>query len=154
MDPNKVMAKAAKKLFTDMDSKGEPFAPYNFVSMLRQVFPQFNETDNHGHHKQQDAEEAYSQIVSSWKSVLKDENEENFIDKIFGLELHNKLMNIENPDEPPQESDESAIKLSCHIGEQQKAIDHLLEGLKVSLESEVEKFSPSLGRNALYKKIQ
>ena len=51
MDPNKVMAKAAKKLFTDMDYKGEPFAPYGFVQMLRQIFPQFNETDDHGHHK-------------------------------------------------------------------------------------------------------
>lgn len=60
MDPNKVMAKAAKKLFTDMDYKGEPFAPYGFVQMLRQIFPQFNETDDHGHHKQQDAEEAYT----------------------------------------------------------------------------------------------
>lgn len=35
MDPNKLLTKAAKKLFTDMDTKGEPFAPYGFVQMLR-----------------------------------------------------------------------------------------------------------------------
>lgn len=46
------MTKAAKKLFTDMDLKGEAFEPYHFVQVMRQVFPQFNETDDHGHHKQ------------------------------------------------------------------------------------------------------
>ena len=60
MQPDKVMTKAAKKLFTDLDFKGQAFAPMHFVSILRQVFPQFNETDDHGHHKQQDAEEAYT----------------------------------------------------------------------------------------------
>jgi ubiquitin carboxyl-terminal hydrolase 14 len=34
-----------------------------------------------------------------------------------------------------------------------KPIDHLIEGLKSSLESEIEKNSPSLGRNAIYHKI-
>lgn len=46
------MTVSAKKLFTDMDFKGEAFAPYQFVQTLRTVFPQFNETDDHGHHKQ------------------------------------------------------------------------------------------------------
>jgi len=45
------MTKAAKKLFTDMDFKGEAFAPYGFVQALRTIFPQFNETDDKGHHK-------------------------------------------------------------------------------------------------------
>ena len=45
------MTKAAKKLFTDLDFKGEAFAPYHFVQVMRTVLPQFNETDDHGHHK-------------------------------------------------------------------------------------------------------
>jgi hypothetical protein len=45
------MTKAAKKLFTDIDGKGEAFAPTHFVNVLRNVFPQFNETDDHGHYK-------------------------------------------------------------------------------------------------------
>lgn len=52
MRPDKLMSKAAKKLFTDLDFKGESFAPMHFVQTMRNVFPQFDETDNHGHHKQ------------------------------------------------------------------------------------------------------
>lgn len=38
-DNNKVLASAAKKLFTDLDFKGEPFAPLNFVQTLRMTNP-------------------------------------------------------------------------------------------------------------------
>ena len=31
MDPDKLMTKAGKKLFTDLDTKGEPFPPFHFV---------------------------------------------------------------------------------------------------------------------------
>jgi hypothetical protein len=34
-DSGKIMAKAAKGLFTNLDYKGEPFAPYGFVQALR-----------------------------------------------------------------------------------------------------------------------
>jgi len=46
------MATAGKKLFNDLEFKGEPFAPVQFVQALRMSFPQFDETDDHGHHKQ------------------------------------------------------------------------------------------------------
>jgi hypothetical protein len=35
----KHMALAAKRLFTDLDKKGEPFAPVHFVQIMRQVYP-------------------------------------------------------------------------------------------------------------------
>lgn len=38
-DNNKLMATAAKKLFTDLDFKGEPFAPVQFVQTLRMTHP-------------------------------------------------------------------------------------------------------------------
>lgn len=31
MENDKLMTKAAKKLFTDLDNKGEAFTPYHFV---------------------------------------------------------------------------------------------------------------------------
>jgi len=55
----------------DLEGKGESFAPYSFVQAMRQVFPMFNETDDHGHHKQQDAEECYTQFLSSFQQALK-----------------------------------------------------------------------------------
>lgn len=49
---DRLLTKAAKSLFTNLDLKGEAFAPVQFVHALRQIFPQFDEVDNHGHHKQ------------------------------------------------------------------------------------------------------
>lgn len=98
------MARAAKKLFTDLDFKGEPFAPFNFVQIMRQVYPQFDEVDDHGHHKQQDAEECYSALLSSFKNALKLNEEEagcrDLIEKLFGIELENTVKNKETEDEP------------------------------------------------------
>ena len=59
-DQSVALTSSAKKLFKDLDNKGESFAPYDFVQTMRQVFPMFNETDDKGNHKQQDAEECYT----------------------------------------------------------------------------------------------
>lgn len=102
-DSNRIMTKAAKELFKNLDFKGEPFAPFGFVQAMRQVFPQFNETDDHGHHKQQDAEEFYTALLTAFKNSLKLSEEEggsDLIEKLFGLELVNSLQNKEVPDEP------------------------------------------------------
>lgn len=59
-EPTVQLTMAAKSLMNDLDSKGESFAPYNFVNIMRQVFPMFDERDDKGNHKQQDADECYS----------------------------------------------------------------------------------------------
>lgn len=102
-DNNKLMATAAKKLFTDLDFKGEPFAPVQFVQMLRMTHPQFDETDDHGHHKQQDAEECYSAMLTSFKNALRLPGDESgdLVEKLFGIELENVVKNTEDPEEPP-----------------------------------------------------
>lgn len=43
-------------------------------------------------------------------------------------------------------------KLSCHIDNNNKPIDSLSDGLKVSLGGELEKYSDALGRNAVWGK--
>lgn len=85
MDGNLMLAVAAKKLFTDLDIKGEPFPPVQFVQAMRMVFPQFDEVDDHQHHKQQDAEECYSALLSSFKNVLRLPEEEggDLVQKLF-----------------------------------------------------------------------
>ena len=50
-DPAVQLTQAAKKLFTDLDKKGESFTPFEFVQTMRQVFPMFDEKDDKGHHK-------------------------------------------------------------------------------------------------------
>lgn len=151
------MAKAAKGLFTNLDYKGEAFAPYGFVQALRQIYPQFNETDDHGHHKQQDAEECYSALLTSFKSALKLSPDEqalsgahDMIEKLFGIELVNTIKNKETEEEPIQEQKENVLRLSCHIDNNNNPINHLAEGLKISLEGDIEKRSPLLGRDCVY----
>jgi len=39
------MTAAARNLMTDLETKGQSFAPEEFVEMMRNVYPQFNETD-------------------------------------------------------------------------------------------------------------
>ena len=69
---------------------------------MRQVFPQFNETDDHGHHKQQDAEECYGSLLSAFKQCLKlsDDDSQDLIEKLFGIELVNTVKNTETEEEP------------------------------------------------------
>ena len=62
-DPDTMMARACKKLFGDLDNMGEAFPPVEFVQTLRACFPQFDETDQQGRHKQQDADECYTNIL-------------------------------------------------------------------------------------------
>ena len=42
---------ASRGLFNELEQKGESFTPFEFVQVLRMQFPQFNETDERGHHK-------------------------------------------------------------------------------------------------------
>jgi ubiquitin carboxyl-terminal hydrolase 14 len=161
-DAHKAMARAAKGLFTNLEFKGEPFAPLGFVNVMRQVYPQFNETDDHGHHKQQDAEECYSALLTSFKAALKLSPEEQAltgqsdqIEKLFGIELVNTVKNKESFEEPEQVTKENVLRLSCHIDNNNNPINHMTEGLKISLEGDIEKHSPFLDRNCIYfKKAQ
>ena len=60
------------------------------------------------------------------------------------------MKNKENPYEPVQVTRENVLKLSCHIDNNNNPVNHLSEGLKVSLDGEIEKYSDTLGRNAVY----
>lgn len=66
-DPNVLITSAARNFMKDLDEKGEAFPPFQFVQTMRAVFPQFNETDDKGHHKQQDADECYTQFLTSFQ---------------------------------------------------------------------------------------
>ena len=74
------------------------------------------------------------------------------MDKLFGIELENTQKNKECADEEAQVSKENVLKLSCHIDNNNNPVNHLPEGLKISLEGDIEKYSDILGRNAVYSK--
>ena len=65
----------------------------------------------------------------------------SIVDKLFGIELETKVKNKELEAEAEQISKEHVLKLSCHIDNNNNPISHLIEGLKVSLEGDIEKNS-------------
>ena len=147
---------AAKQLYLDLDSKGESFPPYAFVQTLRSIHPQFDETDNQGRHMQQDSEECFNSLMQSFQSAnmrtsIGDE-ERNLISHLFDIDFQVTLTNTQAEDEEKQISYEKHKELRCHIDNQNKPINHLDEGLKISLEGEVEKFSDHTQAQSVYKK--
>jgi len=66
--------------------------------------------------------------------------------------MENKITCSEIPNDTPVTSKETVFKLSCHIDNNNKPIDDLAAGLRVSLIGELEKHSQVLDRNAIHKK--
>lgn len=70
----------------DFDNHSPAFAPFVFVQALRKAYPIFDDKDERGHHKQQDADECYTNILQSWRGPLK-KGERDLIGNLFEIEL-------------------------------------------------------------------
>lgn len=144
-------------LMKQVELRGESFTPFKFVACLRSTFPRFNETGGRGVYKQQDAEECFSTMLDtlSQKLFVQDEhgNSVNLVNSLFNIEYRTEMKCAEC-DEAPEYSYETGKKLMCIIDNQSKPIDHLADGIRVSLMGELTKYSPTLGRDALYTKVQ
>ncbi|WEW56725.1 deubiquitinating enzyme [Emydomyces testavorans] len=153
-----------RDLYKEMSETQEGFPPMVFLNALRSVFPQFAQKARDGRgYAQQDAEEAWSQIVSQLrqKLVIKDKDsdvqgagkETSFIDKYlsgrFDTLLECDEQGAKDAGEMPVESSDLFYKLNCHIG---KDTNHLQDGIMASLEEKIEKRSDTLGRDAVYTK--
>ena len=125
---------------------------------MRSVFPQFAERSRQGEgYAQQDAEEAWSQIVQQLGQKVKvkeseDTPEISFVDKYMSGEFTSELV----PDEEEAKSNEQPIitrdqfsKLNCHIDGK---TNHLRDGILAALSEKLEKRSETLGRDAVYTK--
>ncbi|CAN3359295.1 ubiquitin carboxyl-terminal hydrolase 6 [Diutina catenulata] len=133
------LIKQLKSLFERMDKRHEQITPSMFLTMFRQNFPQFAERGDFGF-KQQDAEEALSQILSVLRSELS-------LDDDFRLTFKNTTKCVSAPQEPEVESYEDSYKLNCHIDIK---INFLRDGLLKGLTETLEKHSETLGTNAEY----
>ncbi|KAF3911231.1 hypothetical protein ABW20_dc0108680 [Dactylellina cionopaga] len=147
-----------RDLFQQMGDTTEGFPPLKFVNSLRLAFPQFDQKDRQGHYAQQDAEECYSQILTTLRQTLTDssrgaENEEKdvgkFIEAYFAGKMKSTIQCDEDSEEPSQESEETFTKLNCHIN---VSVNHLKDGILAGLTEKIEKRSEKLGRDAVYTK--
>jgi len=152
-----------RDLFKQMSETQQGFPPLMFLNALRTAFPQFAQKAKDGHgYAQQDAEEAWSQIVSQLRNKLKfkdgegseaDKAELSWIDKYMSGRFES-IMECDEPaakegGEEPVFSEDLFLKLNCHINVE---TNHLRDGLAAGLKEQIEKRSEVLGRNAVYTK--
>ncbi|ROT41646.1 ubiquitin carboxyl-terminal hydrolase [Sodiomyces alkalinus F11] len=141
-------------LYTNMSKTQDSVAPYNFLAVLRSIFPQFAEKSKTGHgYAQQDAEEAWSQIISQLKQRLGDTADASFIDRYMSGQLKSTLevdeQAAKDAGEEAVTSTETFFKLNCHID---STINHLRDGILAGLTEKLEKRSPVLDRDTTYTK--
>jgi ubiquitin carboxyl-terminal hydrolase 14 len=149
------LAIAAKQMYTDLDSKGESFPPYSFIQALRLLHPQFDETDNQGRHMQQDSQECFNSIMRSLQSsnmrMEVGDEDKNLINYLFDIDLSVSYTNTQSEEEEKKVSTEKVNMLSCPIDNQNKPINHLMDGLQIAFEGEVESHSDHTNSNSVYK---
>ncbi|KIW71408.1 hypothetical protein PV04_03582 [Phialophora macrospora] len=148
-----------RDLYKQMSETQEGLPPLMFLNSLRAIYPQFAQKAKNGHgYAQQDAEEAWSQIVHQLREKLKvtDGNTQNqkaitFVDRYMAGSFHSSLAPPAEvgDNEPIVESDDTFLKLDCHIDQ---TINHLRDGIFAGLTEEIEKRSPTLDRDATYVK--
>jgi ubiquitin carboxyl-terminal hydrolase 14 len=152
-----------RDLYKQMGETQDGFPPLVFLNALRTAFPQFAQKSKSGHgYAQQDAEEAWSQIVSQLRQKLKlkepnegstEAKEISFVDKYFA----GGFSSITECDEQAArdggeeavKSDDVFLKLDCHIS---ATTNHLRDGILAGLEEKIEKNSSVLNRDAIYTK--
>ncbi|BEI82925.1 hypothetical protein CcaverHIS002_0307930 [Cutaneotrichosporon cavernicola] len=146
--PESRLTMSVKNLYSGMAQTTEPVTPFALISNLRTLAPQFAEQDQRGGFAQQDADEAWTQVVSALRSSLPGQNAQgSFVDDWMSIELTKTLSTPEAPDEAPSTSTEKALKLSCNISIN---TNFLMSGIMDSLDEQIEKNSTSLGRSVMY----
>ena len=155
---NNDLVSQLRDLYKQMSETQEGFPPLMFLNTLRAAYPQFAQKDKTGRgYAQQDAEEAYSQIVHQLRQKLKipdgttDSSKEAFVDRYMSGRMHSSLAPPAEvgDNEPTVETDEPFLKLNCHIDAN---LNHLDDGIKAGLVEEIEKRSGTLGSDAIYTK--
>ncbi|KAL3528647.1 hypothetical protein ACH5RR_007969 [Cinchona calisaya] len=144
-----LLTAATRDLFSELDRNVKPVAPMQFWMALRKKYPQFGQLNN-GSFMQQDAEECWTQLLYTLSQSLKSSSsseEPDPVKELFGIEFVSRVHCAESGEESTER--ESVYSLKCHISQE---VNHLHEGLKRGLKSELEKASPALGRSAIYVK--
>lgn len=128
-----------KGIFQAMQKRQEDVNPTFFLMQFRSQFPQFAEQD-HGFYKQQDAEEAYSQLLTVLGSAL-------HTDDFLRVDFKTVTKCLALPEEPEKVGFETASKLNCHID---LNVNFLRDGLKNGLKDSLEKYNDTLNSNTEY----
>lgn len=131
-----------------------------FLNAFRTAYPQFAEKARDGRgYAQQDAEEAWSQIITSLRQKLRtagasESQARGFIDEYLGGRFE-RTETCTDPDAAaagetavPKKGDDEFFKLACHVSPAE--VRHLRDGIAAGLTDTYTKTSPTLGREASY----
>ncbi|XP_053323043.1 ubiquitin carboxyl-terminal hydrolase 14 [Spea bombifrons] len=158
---------ALRDLFESMDKTASSIPPIILLQFLHMAFPQFAEKGDQGQYMQQDANECWMEVMKVLQQKLEPAEgdsdmetdsaaaaasvakKKSFIDQFFGIEFETTMKCIESEEEGVTKSKENQLNLSCFINQEVK---YLFTGLKLRLQDEITKHSPSLQRDALYMK--
>ena len=162
------LTSSLRDLYKQMSETQEGFPPIIFLNALRTEFPQFAQKSKTGQgYAQQDAEEAWSQIVSQLRQKLKIKDsaaiqaepssqhvaDVSFIDKYLAGRFKSTLECNEpaarEGGEQSVQGEDVFLKLDCHIN---KDTNHLRDGILSALKEDIEKKSSVLDRDAIYTK--
>lgn len=152
-----------RDLYKQMGETQEGFPPLVFLSALREQFPQFAQRSKTGNgYAQQDAEEAWSQILSQIRAKLIIEDgsasagssaNTSFVDRYMAGRFESVLecddQTAKDMGEEATKSEDKFLKLDCHIS---GATNHLRDGIAAALEEKIEKRSALLERDVIYTK--
>ncbi|KAI1164907.1 ubiquitin carboxyl-terminal hydrolase-like protein [Nemania serpens] len=158
--PQLDLTRQLRDTYKYMSETQEAYVPHTFLASLRNLYPQFAERSRTGAgYAQQDAEEAWSQILSQIRQKLriKDATDttsnQSFIEKYMSGEFSSELVCDEpaatEGGEKPIISKDGFLKLNCHID---GATNHLRDGIVNGLKEQLEKRSEVLDRDATYTK--
>ncbi|MCO5608207.1 hypothetical protein L7F22_062413 [Adiantum nelumboides] len=140
---------ATRELFNELDTSHRAVAPVLFWTVLRGKYPQFAQQTNTGMYMQQDAEECWTQLLYTLSQRLgvtdDDRTPAPSLKELFSIELASRISCSESVEEATEK--ERVYSLKCHISQD---VNHLLDGLKLAMKSELEKVSPALQRSCVY----
>ncbi|EPQ30779.1 uncharacterized protein PFL1_01680 [Pseudozyma flocculosa PF-1] len=152
---------ALRDLYKNLGQTTEAFPPIAFLSILRQVAPQFAEMSREGGgYAQQDAEEVWVRIIQALQNSLKGlpanadsaaggshDVAQKFVQQYMTGHMVIKRSSPEAPDEEPTFSKDPFSMVQCNIS---STTNEMTSGILDSLNQQIEKQSSSLGRSAVY----
>ncbi|KAG0296774.1 Ubiquitin carboxyl-terminal hydrolase 14 [Dissophora globulifera] len=123
LDSGSNMTASLRDLYRQLNASGHGVMPVVFLSYLRKAFPQFSQQGRDGIWMQQDAEECWSQLITTLKSKLPShsEGQQNVVTQYMQGEFTTTLKCEEAPEEQAIITKEPFAKLDCHISSSMSA---------------------------------
>ncbi|CEH19499.1 cysteine proteinase [Ceraceosorus bombacis] len=169
VDGESNLTAALRELYKAMGSTTEAFPPLAFLSILRQVAPQFAEMAQSsqpgmgsGGYAQQDAEEVWVRILNALQASLgglpassaggsNSVGNTKFVEQFMTGRITVKRSTAEAASEEPTYGEEPFSVLQCNIS---SSTNEMTSGILDSLNQQLEKHSDTLGRTAVYDEVR